>query len=139
MSDEYGREFLSAVITRRARETPHRVFMSLARSADLTEGFEDLSYGRFAQAVDRCVFWLEATVGKNENSSAPRAIFASLPRHDLRAVLLILAAPKTGHQVIMKPPPPLPLSPRANRDEDVLESTFWRDRLHDQGSRWDGL
>ncbi|KUI59775.1 hypothetical protein VP1G_06998 [Cytospora mali] len=70
----------------------------------MEDDFDDLSYGRFAQAVDRCAFWLEKTVGKHEETIVPKVIFASLPRHDLRAVLLILAAPKTGHQMYWSQP-----------------------------------
>lgn len=68
----------------------------------MKDGFEDISYGRFAQAVDRCAIWLKETAGKHEATSTsigPKIIFASLPRHDLRGILLILAAPRVGRQV----------------------------------------
>lgn len=101
MATNHGCTFLTEIIDKRGRETPDRTFMSVARTANLKDGFDDLSYGCFVQAVDRCAFWLESNVRKQGDQTTPdsKVIFASLPRHDLRCLLLIFAAHKIGCQV----------------------------------------
>ena len=96
---EYGQRYLQELLDQRAKETPDRVILSFAKTAEIERGFEDLSYGRLAQAVDRCAFWLEKVLPKSTGRSALSPIFSTLPHHDLRGLVLTLAAPKTAHQV----------------------------------------
>ncbi|KAI9709679.1 MAG: hypothetical protein M1828_002378 [Chrysothrix sp. TS-e1954] len=101
---QYGLRHLPVLIDQRARDTPNRTLISLAKTADVRDGFDDISYNRFAQAVDRCSYWLEEQVGRCKDYSKPNAIFACLSRHDPRSAFLNIAAPKAGYQMYWSVP-----------------------------------
>ena len=99
ITNAVGQRQLLGTLAHIASTSPHKTYLSLARSSRIEDGFEDLSYGRFNQAVDRAAFWLERHFGRSPDLSVVRPVFASLPRHDLRGGLLIAAAPKAGLHV----------------------------------------
>ncbi|KAJ5578055.1 thioester reductase domain-containing protein [Penicillium hispanicum] len=89
-----GRRLLPAVLDEVAAEDPQRIFVSVPQVAnDLAEGFEDITYGRFAQAVNKCAWWLREHVGP---PSDPKTIFYIGPL-DVRYLIVIIAAAKAGH------------------------------------------
>ena len=95
-SQAYGQRCMNAVIDEIAFETPDKPFLSLARSSDPAKGFDDISYGAFARAVDRCAYWIEEVLGR---STSFQPLLALLWPHDIRHALLVLACVKTGHCV----------------------------------------
>lgn len=95
----YGNRHLPRLIEKIAQATPEKPFVSLAKTADPRDGFEDISYGAFSQAVDRCAFWLDDNIGHHEDTKSLRPIFSTIARQDMRGGIMVLAGAKTGHQV----------------------------------------
>ena len=61
----------------------------------MQEGYEDISYSAFAKAVDRCSWWIQKELGRDVKS---KTLFYIGPL-DLRYLIVLLAAAKTGHIV----------------------------------------
>lgn len=61
-----GRRLLPTVIDQRARNEPDSAWCSLpVDDYDLSKGFEDISIGRFANAINRLAWFIESAVGKS--------------------------------------------------------------------------
>jgi hypothetical protein len=93
-----GRRLIPKLIDEIACSDPQRPFVSVPRSSDVQEGYEDISYSEFAKAVNRCSWWIEKELGRDEES---QTLFYIGPL-DLRYLVVLLAAAKTGH--IVSPP-----------------------------------
>lgn len=61
-----GQRLLPSVIDNIAQNDPSRVLYSIAKTRDPADGFQDISAQSFAQAVDRCAWHLEKTLGRGE-------------------------------------------------------------------------
>jgi hypothetical protein len=81
-----------------AATDPERILYSIAKTNNMQDGFQDLSYKTIANAVNRCAHWLYYTLGAGE----PR-VFCYLGPLDIRYIILVLAAPKAGHTVGDRP------------------------------------
>lgn len=74
---------------------PQRPFISIPKSTNLQDGYVDISYNIFVKAVNRLSWWIEEELGQTQQSKTLFYI-GSL---DLRYLVIILAAAKTGHMV----------------------------------------
>ena len=92
---DYGRRLIPNLIDEYARKVPDKTYCFVARSLQVEDGFEAISYSRFANAINRCSFWMEAELGRGQNFDT----VAYLGPFDLRTAILIVAAIKTGHKV----------------------------------------
>jgi len=90
-----GERLLPVVIDEVARDDPDRTFISVPRSSTAAEGYVDISFKKFAAAVNRGAWWLEDHVGKSQQS-AP--VFFLGPT-DIMYLVILYAAAKTGHLV----------------------------------------
>ena len=96
--NDCGRRLVPGVVDDIAAKYPNKPFISLAKTADPADGFEDITYHTFARAVDRCAWWIEKSLGR---SSTFQTLFTYLEPQDLRHGILVLAAIKTGYKVSM--------------------------------------
>ncbi len=93
LSPNYGRRLLPVELDRIAKEDAGRPYFSRPRdSTNLAMGFDDISYRRLANAVNRTAHWLQSTLGKPKNIDT----IAYLAAPDIRNVLLALAVSKVG-------------------------------------------
>ena len=90
-----GRRLLPHLIDRVARDDPDRALISIPEVADAAESYVDVSFKTLATAVDRCAWWLEERLGRSEQLTP---IFFIGPT-DLRYLIILFAAAKTGHVV----------------------------------------
>lgn len=90
-----GKRLLPAVLDETAANEPTRIFVSVPKSSDISEGFRDINYGTFAKAVDKFALWLREQVGQE---SEPKTILYLGPL-DIRYLLVLLGAAKAGHIV----------------------------------------
>lgn len=97
----YGERPLINVIDERARTGWNRPYASIPRNGQPEEGYEDVSYSRFANAINRCVHWLHSEVGTS-NTYEPLAYMGPM---DLRYQVLAMAATKAGFSVSANYPP----------------------------------
>lgn len=95
MSQEYGKRLLPNVIDDRAATGHARPYASICRTQNPRDGYRDISYATFANAINRCARYLINNVGK----SAAGDVLAYLGPLDLRYQIICIAALKTGHVV----------------------------------------
>ena len=90
----YGQRLIPHLIDDIAHNKPSRTFCSLAKSGDISDGFQDVSYGAFANAINRLAWWIEENLGKT--STFETLSYIGPP--DLRYIVLTIAAQKTGYK-----------------------------------------
>lgn len=95
ISPQIGRRLLPVELDRVAKTDPERAYFSRPRnSTNLADGFEDISYRRVANAVNRTAHWLQTGLGKPDNFDT----IAYLAAPDIRNVLLTVAVSKVGYK-----------------------------------------
>ena len=93
ISPQIGRRLLPVELDRIAKTDPERAYFSRPRNpTNLADGFEDISYHRVANAVNRTAHCLQTGLGKPNNFDT----IAYLAAPDIRHVLLALAVSKVG-------------------------------------------
>ena len=92
----YGRRLLPHIIDERAAAHYKRPIASIPLSRKVEDGFKDISYQCFANAIKRCAHWLLETLGEPVTSNEAIAYLA-IP--DLRYQILSMAAVKVGYVV----------------------------------------
>ena len=101
-----GKRLLPTLVDEIAVTDPGRTFASIPKSSDLVDGFMDISYRKFARAVNRCAWWLTKELGEH---TEPKPVLYLGPL-DLRYLIIILAAAKAGHIVSLGRKIEVPLS-----------------------------
>lgn len=91
----YGRRLLPAVLDELSRATPNRLYAAVPRSADVTEGFRDLTVAEIARAVDFMANWIIDRHGYSKSFET----ISFLGIADLRGPIVFLAAVKAGYKV----------------------------------------
>lgn len=92
-----GRRLLPAVIDQLARDEPDRPWCSLPRDDyDLSQGFEDISYSRLANAINKLAWFIEEHISKSTTFET----VAYLGVSDVRYHIIQMAVCKTGHKVL---------------------------------------
>ena len=92
----YGRRLIPSLIDEKALSAPNETYCYLAQTPRIEDGFRKISYRTFANAINACAWWIEATIGKGKDF----ATLAYLGPSDLRNTIAIIAAIKTGHKVL---------------------------------------
>ena len=98
----YGRRLLPCVLDDEAQANPQRVFAALARSNDLSQGFQDVNFQQVANAVNHIAFWLRDVFGPVPDREFETLTYFGLP--DLRYSIVFYAAVKCGYKVILNSP-----------------------------------
>lgn len=92
----YGRRLLPRVLDELARTTPRKLFGAIPKSADIAQGFNDITVSDVARCVDFMATWVEERFGRSETFETLGYI--GIP--DLRGVVIFYAAVKCGFKVI---------------------------------------
>lgn len=95
----YGQRLLARVIDDYAASQPDRTWAAVPRSADLRQGFRDITFKQFANAISRAAFWLEDRLGVSNGSFEA---FAYAGDKDLRYPIIAVAAVKVGRKVLQR-------------------------------------
>ena len=95
---DYGRRLIPHIVDQIAHLQPEKPFISIPKSADIKDGCRDIGYGAFARAVNRCAWWMEGELGRNESVDDLKTVFYIGPL-DIRYLVILLAAAKTGNIV----------------------------------------
>ncbi|KAI9932541.1 hypothetical protein ASPWEDRAFT_144517 [Aspergillus wentii DTO 134E9] len=110
MADEnkIGQRLLATLLDELARKQPTRRFATIPKTANIDDGFVDISIADLANAVNYMAGWIQ----KNLGCSSDHASLAYLGANDVRYFVFILACSKTGYKAFLP-------SPR-NSDESFL-------------------
>jgi acyl-CoA synthetase (AMP-forming)/AMP-acid ligase II len=94
-SCEFGLRLLPGIIDERAITHPDDAYASVPNTPQPQDGFKNISYGTFANAINRCAWWIEDHLGRGQNFET----LVYVGPNDLRFSILTVAAVKTGHKV----------------------------------------
>lgn len=92
---EYGRRLIPQLIDERAGKGWKQPLTSFSRSANPIDGFVDISYRQFANAINRCAWWMQGVLGESHEHN----IVAYTGPFDIRYGIMTIAAIKTGFKV----------------------------------------
>jgi acyl-CoA synthetase (AMP-forming)/AMP-acid ligase II len=96
---KWGERLLPVVIDEAARDTPSRAWASVpVDDADLSKGFEDITYEAFANAINKLAWFIQSSMGGQPSVSFET--LAYLGAFDVRYSMMQVAACKTGHKVL---------------------------------------
>jgi acyl-CoA synthetase (AMP-forming)/AMP-acid ligase II len=90
-----GKRLLTHLIDERAASYHRRPFFSLPKTNNLADGYEDISYANFANAINKLATWILKEIGR----SCTFQTLVYIGPMDLRYQILVMAAVKTGHVV----------------------------------------
>jgi acyl-CoA synthetase (AMP-forming)/AMP-acid ligase II len=88
------------LLEQEARNNPQRVVAMLAKSADITQGFQTITADQFLRAVDFTAHWLDNQL----HGFAPNETIAFVGIQDFRYMILNVAAMKTEHPLLLPSP-----------------------------------
>ena len=83
------------LIDERAIKESDRLFCAVPKSENIDDGLRHVTYREFANAVNRCAWWLEKELEKSQRFET----IAYIGPSDLRYVIITIAANKTGFKV----------------------------------------
>ena len=90
-----GQRLLPQLIDEIAKDDPDRTLVSVPRGTGVADGYMDVSFKILATAINRCAWWIDQNIGRC-HTLAP--IFFIGPT-DIRYLIILFAAAKTGHTV----------------------------------------
>jgi hypothetical protein len=99
-SADVGQRLLHVTIDRIAAETPDRAWASIPRSNNLSDGYRDVSFAEFANAINRLSWFLESHLGPDRPKFKTLA-YMGLP--DMRYHIMSMAAAKMECKVSYYP------------------------------------
>lgn len=102
---DYGRRLLPVLVDEISRDDPERVFVSIARSSMPEDGFKDITYRSFANAINKAAWWLEENLGRSQNFE----VLAYAGPSDVRYPIIVYAAVKVGYKVSQESPRVFPI------------------------------
>ncbi|TRX87850.1 hypothetical protein FHL15_011268 [Xylaria flabelliformis] len=111
----YGRRLMPAVLDELARTSPDRLYAAIPKTADVTDGFRDISVADMARCVDFMAQWIENLYGRSQDFET--ISYIGIP--DLRGAAIFQAA-------LLLPSPRNPPSTNAS----LMEQTRSTKLLH---------
>ncbi|KAF7863237.1 hypothetical protein EAF04_007319 [Stromatinia cepivora] len=88
---------LPHVLEEEARKNPQRVVAMVAKTSDISMGFNELTAGQFLHAVDFTAHWIDS----HKVDSSPAETFAFIGSQDFRYPIIEFAAMKTGNPLLL--------------------------------------
>ncbi|KAF2272516.1 uncharacterized protein EI97DRAFT_207907 [Westerdykella ornata] len=87
---------LPALVDDIAKRDPRRVCLSFPRSRNFAEGFQDITFHTFANAINKTAHYLQREIGRS--SMFETVFYMGYP--DVRHYIVLIALMKTGHKVL---------------------------------------
>ncbi|QSZ34019.1 hypothetical protein DSL72_005599 [Monilinia vaccinii-corymbosi] len=91
---------LPHILEEEARNDPQRVVAIVAKTSDISMGFDRLTAGEFLNAVDFTAHWIDGHIC----NSSPTETFAFIGLQDFRYPIMEIAAMKVGHPLLLSSP-----------------------------------
>ena len=98
--DGFGKRLLPTIVDHQANETPNRVLFSIPVSSNAGDRFRDITCSCFANAVNRCAWWIDTQLGRSYRFDT----VGYIGPNDLFYGILLVAAVKNGYQVFYPSP-----------------------------------
>ncbi|KAF2971406.1 hypothetical protein GQX73_g2137 [Xylaria multiplex] len=101
-SAEYGRRLLPHIIDEVASKDPNREILLTARSSDPKDGWAPITFGDYANAINRCAQEIVDRYGRALGGTFPT--IAYIGPQDARYFIVVIAAIKAGYQALLISP-----------------------------------
>lgn len=111
---QYGKRLFPQVLDDAAAISPDNVIGMIAKSADISEGFREVTFLQLSNAVNFTAWWIQAQIGRSE-------IFETLAYmgiQDFRYLIVEIAAVKCGYQILLPG-----VRNSATNNEELFQST----------------
>lgn len=90
-----GKRLLTECVDYLGASDPSRRFSLIPKSDDVKDGFREVSVHDIARAVNAMSWWMEKHLGTPKQTET----FAYMGNNDIRYIIFLLAANKTGNKV----------------------------------------
>lgn len=94
-SPAFGERLLHQTLDHISRTTPDRLYAAIPQSADLSDGFRDITFSDVARCSNFVANWIQDNVGRSQNFET--LCYIGIP--DLRSVAVFFGAVKCGYKV----------------------------------------
>ncbi|KAI0544625.1 hypothetical protein F4679DRAFT_564277 [Xylaria curta] len=118
---KYGRRLMPAALDELASTSPDRLYAAIPKTADVAEGFRDISVADMARCVDFMAQWIENLYGRSQDFET--ISYIGIP--DLRGAAIFQAAVKCGYKLLL----PSPRNPPST-NTSLMEQTRSTKLLH---------
>jgi hypothetical protein len=95
-STDFGRRLIPRIIDERAEEHPESRVYLIPRTANLEDGFDNITWLQLANAINRVSWWIEDNLGR----SGTFETIAYFGPTDIGYAIIAVAAQKTGYKVV---------------------------------------
>ncbi|RWA04794.1 hypothetical protein EKO27_g10315 [Xylaria grammica] len=109
-SAEYGRRLLPHIIDDVASKDPRREVLLTARSSNPKDGWAPMTFGDYANAINRCAQEIVDRYGRASEGTFPT--IAYIGPQDARYLIVVIAAIKASYQVLF-------ISPRNSQEAQI--------------------
>lgn len=99
MATTPGQRLFPLVVDHLAQTNPAQRIGLIPKGADVADGYETVTAQRLARAVDAFAWWIEKQIGRAQK---PETV-AYMASNDVRYLIFLLAAHKTGYKVCLSP------------------------------------
>lgn len=93
----YGRRLVPQVLNQLANTDPQRVYAAIPKTAEVKDGYQDVTVAELARCVDFTAKWIEEKFGRSAPTTFETITYIGLS--DLRGIVTLLASIKTGYKV----------------------------------------
>lgn len=93
----FGQRNFVDVVDEIASSEPSRPVLYLPRSGNAEDGWRALSFGEYANAINRCAHWIVQCAGHAKDGEYPTVAY--IGPNDIRYLVVIAAAVKAGYKV----------------------------------------
>ncbi|KAF7861579.1 hypothetical protein EAF04_008141 [Stromatinia cepivora] len=100
VSPDCGKRLVAHYIHQFAIDDPNRICISIPLTSEPRDGFEDITFCQLDKAIDVASIWVEKQIGIGKDYES----IAYVGPHDLRYIVLMIAAIKTGHKLFVPSP-----------------------------------
>ncbi|KAI9736294.1 MAG: putative NRPS-like protein biosynthetic cluster [Cirrosporium novae-zelandiae] len=100
---EIGYRLLPNIVDDLARDTPSKLYALIPKSANISDGFHEVSYREFADAINSVSWWLEETLGKPKGKWGEQTV-GYLGPNDIRYPIFFVALIKAGYKALLTSP-----------------------------------
>ncbi|KAI0416363.1 hypothetical protein F5X98DRAFT_388112 [Xylaria grammica] len=97
---DYGKRLMPVVLDELAKADPNRLYAAIPKSADVQDGFRDITAADVARCVNFMALWIEQKLGRS--SSFETVSFIGIP--DLRGAVIFQALVKCGYKLLLPSP-----------------------------------
>ncbi|TGO25778.1 hypothetical protein BPAE_0073g00440 [Botrytis paeoniae] len=85
------------ILEEEARENPQRIIAMVAKTSDISEGFDEVNAGQFLRGVDFLAHWIDSYKSKSSSMET----FAFIGSQDFRYPIIEIACMKTGNPLLL--------------------------------------